>query len=574
MSRRDAETRRRKNRVLPTIKCFLLVLSATLRLCVTPLFAQDRCADPLIYTPVSQPQRIEWSKFPDFKLPFTIVYGGPRMGDVQGQPLRHGFSHISTMQDAEFGTVVQPKQRAIEWSGFAFGLNQPWETAETPWSNDLNAYRAKWDGFMRDASGNQRNAAGKFMLQTDILMVDLERIREIDAQILRLKTDPTTPVSYRTLPDAAFLLRYKKDMTALYAEGLRYVRERADLSNTRLSTYSDSPILNTFVNVVGNSWTDWSTNQARVNYLVKDTIAFARVGGPFYDRLDYVSPSAYYYYDYPSALAPDYLAYMLFQIEVNRAWTDKPVMPFVWMRFHDCCGNYPNFIRPEMAEATAIFPFFSGAKGLWLWDVPGFDTPSSALYRPKDVYTAYESFIHGLYRLSRFSDMFEGAYQLVIPKPARDLMDAREPVWRGVVKGQNILIAAQNPYATDAQKTTITVKHQNFQRDITLTGRQIYLCQFNLAAITALPDQPELTKLTLSPNPAQERVMVSFTAAKAGVCTILLTNLIGQPVHRQLVSAQMGMNQYEVGMESLLSGVYVVRVSNEQGMVQERLVSL
>ena len=541
-------------------------------LLVFPAIAQDRCADPLTYTPVSQHNRIEWSKFPDFKLPFTIVYGGPRMGDVQGQPLRHGFSHISTVQDVEFGSVVQPKQRAIEWSGFAFGLNQPWETAETPWNNDLNAYRAKWDGFMRDVSGNQRNATGKYVLQTDILMVDLERIRETDAQILRLKTDPTTPTAYRTLPDASFLLRYKKDMTALYAEGLRYVRERSDLSNTRLSTYSDSPILNTFVNVVGNSWSDWSTNPARVHYLLKDTTAFARVGGPFLERLDYVSPSAYYYNDYPSALAPDYLAYMLFQFEANRAWTDKPVMPFVWMRYHDCCGNYPGFIRPEMAEATAIFPFFSGAKGLWLWEVPGFDNAKSGNYRPNDVYTAYESFIHGLYRLSRFSDMFEGNYELVIPKPARDLMEAREPVWRGVVKGQNILIAAQNPYAGNDQLTTITVRHKNFSRNITLTGRQTYLCQFNLAAITALPDQPEFTGLTLSPNPARQRVTVSFSSANAGDCTIQLTNSLGQIMLTKTVRSSLGLNQQELNTRQLPAGLYLVKVANERGEVQERLL--
>lgn len=537
-----------------------------------PILAQDRCADPLPYPPVSQPQRIEWNKFPQFKLPFTIVYGGPRLGDVQGQPLRHGFSHISTVQDAEFGTVVQPRQRAIEWSGFAFGLNQPWETVESPWNNDLNAYRARWDQYLRDASGNQRNAAGQNVLQTDILMVDLERIHETDARILRLKTDPTTPPAYRSLPDDAFLLRYKKDITALYAEGLRYIRDRADLTNTRLSTYSDSPILNTYINVVGNSWADWSTNPARVHYLLKDTTSFARVGGPFYERLDYVSPSSYYYYDYPSALAPDYLAYTLFQIEANRAWTNKPVMPFVWMRYHDCCGSYPTFIRPEMAEATAIFPFFSGAKGLWLWDVPGFDNPRSTIYRPNDVFTAYESFIHGLYRLSRFSDMFEGTYELVIPKPARDLMESREPVWRGVVKGQNLLIAAQNPYATDNQQTTITVRYQTFSREITLTGRQTYLCQFNLAAVTALSDQPEFTDLRVSPNPAQGQVTISVQAARTADVQIELINSLGQLAYSGGGRVSRGYNRQLLHIEHLPAGMYVLRIRNEQGSTQTRLL--
>jgi hypothetical protein len=247
-------------------------------------------------------------------------------------------------------------------------------------------------------------------------------------------------------------------------------------------------------------------------------------------------------------------------------------MPFVWMRYHDCCGNYPNFIRPEMAEATAIFPFFSGAKGLWLWDVPGFDNPRSTIYRPNDVYAAYESFVHGLYRLSRFSDMFTGNYELVIPKPARDLMDAREPVWRGVVKEQNILITAQNPYAADGARTTITVRYQNFSREITLTGRQIYLCQFNLAAVTALTDQPVFTQLTVAPNPASRQVSVTFSAAQAGDVELQLTNLLGQVVYHKTVRASLGPNQQTVELGQLPTGLYLVRVQNEQGSVEERLL--
>ncbi|WP_246168942.1 T9SS type A sorting domain-containing protein [Rudanella paleaurantiibacter] len=535
-------------------------------------WGQDRCAHPLSYTPVSAPGRIDWDKFPTFKLPFTIVYGGPRLGDVQAKPLQHGFSHISTVQEAEFGSLVQPQQRAIEWSGFAFGLNQPWETAESPWNNDLNAYRTRWDRWLHDASGGVRNAAGQYLLPTDILMVDYERIHETDTRILRLKTDPTTPAAYRSLPDDQFLLRYKKDITALYAEGLRFIRERADLSRIRMSTYSDTPILNTFVNVVGNSWTDWSTNPNRVHYLLKDTTSFARVGGPFYERLDYVGPSGYYYYDYPSALAPDYLAYLLFQVEANRAWTNKPVMPFVWMRFHDCCGNYPRFIRPEMAEATAIFPFFSGAKGLWLWEVPGFDNPQSNIYRPNDVYAAYESFVHGLYRLSRFADMFEGDYQLVIPKPARDLMDAREPVWRGVVKGQNLLIAAHNPYAADGATTTVSVRYGNFSRDIVLTGRQVYLCQFNLAAVTALPDAPAFSELSVSPNPTTDWTTVTFSAAKAGEVQLQVVNLLGQVVAEKAVRARTGVNKHLLKLNQLPIGIYIVQVSNGQGRAETRLI--
>ncbi|HEX9955861.1 MAG TPA: T9SS C-terminal target domain-containing protein, partial [Fibrella sp.] len=323
-----------------------------------PGLAQLRCAERLPFTPVTQPNRIEWNKFPAFSLPeaFTIIYGGPRLtGDLNG-PSTHGFNRLVQPLPGE-GTARQ--QRALEYSGFAYGLNQPWETLESPWGNNLDLYRAKWDGWLREASGGQTNGAGQYILPADVLMVDIERQLDTDAAILRLKQNGATPAQYRALSDADFIRTYKTDMAALYAYSLRYLRQRADLSQTRLSTYSDVPIRNTYLNVVANSWADWTTNTTRLSYLTKESTGTS-LGGEFYEQLDFLAPSVYYYYNYepnrPSPLAGDYLAYIVFQIEANRAWSAKPVIPFVWMRFHNCCGNYPGFIQPQMAEASAIFP--------------------------------------------------------------------------------------------------------------------------------------------------------------------------------------------------------------------------
>ncbi|WP_332367816.1 hypothetical protein [Spirosoma telluris] len=48
-----------------------------------PLAKAQECADRLIFTPVSQPNLIEWGKFPDFTLPFPVIYGGPRFMDAR-----------------------------------------------------------------------------------------------------------------------------------------------------------------------------------------------------------------------------------------------------------------------------------------------------------------------------------------------------------------------------------------------------------------------------------------------------------------------------------------------------------
>lgn len=511
--------------------------------------AAQQCAERLTFTPVIGPNQIEWSKFPDFTLPFPVIYGGPRFTDTQASPLRHGFSQLVNVQGNELGSLVQAKQRAFVYYGFATGLNQPWETIESPWANDLNAYYAKWNDFLVSTSNGQKNAAGQYILPISRLALDIERIQETDARILRLKQDARVPETYRNLSDADFVKAYQNDMRNLYAEGARYIRQHADLTNVSLTSYADTPVLNTYLNIPTFGWTDWKTNLDRVNYLVKNQNG-SGVGGPYYEQLDVLSPSAYYFYDYPNLLAEDYLPYLLFQVEVNRAWSNKPVVPWVWMRYHDSSNTPLQFIQPFMAEATAIFPFFSGAAGLWLWE-----NPTLGLDR-NDNYAAYEHFTHGLYRLSRFADMFQGAYELVIDIPARDLLDGQLPVWRGVVKGNNILIAAHNSYAADGQKTSVTVRYKSWQQTIELTGREVYLCRFDMGMVTAT--EPTLPTVTIGPNPAQTVVTVTFEQIPPASTELDLLNTWGQTVVKKLATSK----TETVNVATLPAGLYILRIQN------------
>lgn len=525
--------------------CFLLGI-------IRPGNAQIRCADPLTFTAGIPIGKVGWDKFPDFKLPFPVVYGAPRLGDSLASPLRHGFSHIVNVTHNELFNTVQPNQRALIWYGFATILNQPWGNIESPWGNDTTKYKAAWEQFMRDYSGGKTKPDGRLDMNTGIITVDIERVQETDNRILRLKADTTVPKVYRDLPDAEFIRTYKKDMTTLYAKGLEFIRQKADLTDIPLTTYSDVPIRNTWFNVTGNTWNDWRTNSEWVSYLVKDPKT-NKVGGPFYEQLDVLAPSTYYYYDYPSPLASDYLAYMLFQIEANRAWSNKPIIPYVWMRYHDCCGSFPKFIQPFMAEATAIFPFFSGANGLWFWD---------ANTSPTDNYAAYEYFVHGLYRLSKFADVFTGDYKLVIPKSARDHMEDRTPIWRGAVKNNKILIAAQNPYATDNQTTRIPVEYGSWQHTITLKGREVYLCQFDLKVVTGNREELPIENLKVFPNPATDQVNFRFDRSSVRPVRISFTDVLGRQVLRQEIAPGTAFVHETLSTQRLSPGLYTVIITD------------
>ena len=511
--------------------------------------AQNSCqSSSFQLVPTTKNRTIEWQKFPEFSLPFSIVYGGPRFGDGQKQPLKHGFSHLATSDgnDAD----LSPNQRAMVWYGVGYpSANQPWETIKSPWGNNIELYKNKWRNDLAGFSNAFSSSAGTGKVDINLFVPDIELQIKSNDSILVLKNHPTTPSVYKNLDNQSFIAQYKKDIQALYAQVFAETKNNST-KNTKIGGYSDAPILNTYINITGNSWQKWTSDASLLNYVNYD-FSKNTLGGQAFNNQDFFSPSAYYYYDYPSPLAPDYLAYMLFQIEVNRAWTSKPIIPFVWLRFSYTTQFVKKFIRPFMAEATAIFPFFSGANGLWLWDDPG-------TFKTDENYFVYEYFINGLYRLSQYKDMFSGNYELVIPTPAREYVDTHKPIWRAVAKGKDLLVAAHNPYAKDENEiVTIEVAFKDYRQNVTLKGYEVFLCKFDM---TLLENEPIISNFEVFPNPAEEQISIKAFSLKLQETMLEVFDINGKKVLQEKTILLQGENYKSLNISALSNGVYFIRL--------------
>lgn len=520
-------------------------------------FTQN-CTLPFSLTPVKENNRIEWDKFPAFELPVKVIYGGPRFNDQNSRPLKHGFSHLSTFSGPE-GNSLPPQNRAFLWYGVATPVDQPWGIREisSPWGNDMAVYRAHWDYLAGAFAELFQDSRGSGVPRADIICLDVERMKVTDREIVLLKSDPRIPETYRNLTDAAFLNTYKKDIRDLYATALQHLKNKNLPSYTKISNYSDTPVRGTWLNISSNSWTDWTTNKARTHYLMHDDQG--NIGGNVYNQLDVLTPSPYYYYAFDNPLGKDYLSYLLFQIEVNKAWSNKPVIPFVWLRYHDAYNAVSTWIEPFMAEATAIFPFFSGAAGLWLWDNPGVEQENKN-------FATYEHFIYGLYRLSHFRHFLEGNNELVIPHPARDLMEQEKTIWRGIVKNREILIAAHNPFAADNEVTPVFLQHGNWTRTIQLKGKEVHLCSYSLDdTVTANPEP--MAEVNFGPNPSAGILNLYVNQGQQLPEKITLINMLGIPVFEQTINFAANTAAFDVS--HLPTGVYVIRLEKD-GQTQNK----
>lgn len=511
------------------------------------VFGQDRCEPLLTITPTTNSNSINWLQIPEFTLPFEICYGGPVSTDQQvGEILNRGFTHIGTP-----GNDVPNTKRGLIYYGVAYGgESQPWQRLRSPWGNDEQLYQNKWE-FEHRGFSNTTDANGNPVIGVDWFVFDIERQIKSNDSILLLKGLPSIPAEVNALNNNDFIQAYKQELQELYFKPTKVFSDRGLLSS-KVSSYADTPVLNTFADIQVRSWEAWKTDKSVLNPNVLN-FAENRVGGNFYNSMNILMPSAYYYFDYPSPFAPEYLSYLLFQIEVNKAWSDKPIYPYVWLRYSANPALRYKLIRPWMAEATAIFPFFSGASGLWLWEDP-------TTFSLDSGNSAYEYFTKGLYRLSQYKDFFEGEHELVIETSAHELNRQRSAVWRGVVKGNDILVAAHNPFAKDEnEETVVAVKYGNWSRLITLKGYEISLCAYDMSVLNTEAGINDFA-VTVFPNPADSEVKVRFSSIVPQMGTLTFFDAAGKQLFEKDITAKVGKNEEVLLLPNATNNVMFLRL--------------
>jgi hypothetical protein len=397
-------------------------------------------------------------------LPFILIYGGVQVRNVDHLLTKGGFSHIMLGSSyGEYRKMIAPQNRVILWTGIAQGDKDcPWAIDKSPWGNNLVDFEPRW---ARRLSGFAKNYGETSVAPAaDFIVLDIESERQ-GKGVDRLRTEGKVSAELKSLNPSQFAAAYERGMRELSASAVHFLKARTGPATTKYSSYGDVPIPRNWYGIPKSSWADWQTDPALGNFMGMEGPG---INNPFAAELNVNTPSAYCFF--PTG---QNLAYMLFQVEANKARSKKDLVLFVTPRFVGK-KTYGNPISSQLAEATAIFPFFSGADGLWLWE-----TSKDRLKKTEtEVLPSYRGFFRGLERLSKYKDFFIGDYQLHIPETAHALFSSKKPVWRAVIKGGKILVVAQNPYAKEGEETVLSLEYGSWKKEVTLKGKEILLQHF------------------------------------------------------------------------------------------------
>lgn len=182
--------------------------------------------------------------------------------------------------------------------------------------------------------------------------------------------------------------------------------------------------------------------------------------------VDFYVASIYAFYD-----NPDTVFYFAANVENNylmtRSLGDKPVYAYTWLRFHDsniqlADQEIPNYL----AEAMAITPFFSGARGvvLWGWE-PQAVNPEVTPYRNLPL------FMRSLGRVAAVSDKL-GKGRVRIDTSAQTLWNSRHPLIRVVViEPGECLVMGVNPWQDETSNSSASASCGGKAHKVPLRGK-------------------------------------------------------------------------------------------------------
>lgn len=401
--------------------------------------------------------------------PKTLIYDAAKLPITYKEYNQLGFKYIST-SSLDKPSLVPNKYKYIIWTGVASNdAKAKWSTEKSPFVSDIDQYTKRWDNRLKYYKRSFYNQNDKDEFGVMVLDIESKKSNE------ELNKEPPYRTQVIRNKERA-ITDYKIEMEKLYRFPLEFAKSNHNYYKT-WSSYSDVPVERNWWGIPSKTWEEWTTDPSHLNYITHTIINNKAIETEFSKNLDFYTVSTYFFYNpkyYDLNTSNQYLAYLLFQLEANQAWSDKPIFLYFTFKYQASKGRN-TLISKEMVRNSVIFAFISGADGIVLYD-----DSRKANEDPK-YHSLIETFVSSISELNRFRDYFVDK-NVIFYKPdnARDLFVDNRTVIRGIEKNRKLLIAATNPFARAGEITRIPIYYKGKYISIELVGNETFLKEFPL----------------------------------------------------------------------------------------------
>lgn len=396
--------------------------------------------------------------------PKVLVYDAPQLPISFREYIQLGFDYVSVYSLPNPKSIPN-RYKYILWTGVASNDgNGKWATERSPFVDDIQQYPKRWNNRLNYYKEKYYNYSDNSRFGMMVLDIEARKsIKELE------KNPPYRRDLVQSKSEA--IDDYKTAMERLYRAPLEFAK-----SNHRYyenwSSYDDIPIVRTWWNIPNMTWKQWISDSSNLNYITNKTIRGKTYETDFAKHLDFYSIGIYYFYSskYASSnIANQYLAYLLFHLEANQEWTNKPIYIYHYFKFQGET-EYGTLIDDTMVRNSVIFAFMSGADGMVLYDDSRKPTTDARYHQLIKI------FIESVSSLDKYRSYFtDNNVVFFRPDNARDLFVKRKSVIRGIEKNGKLLLAATNPFADNNEITNIPIYYKGEYINIQLNGKETFL---------------------------------------------------------------------------------------------------
>lgn len=401
--------------------------------------------------------------------PKTVIYDASQLPIMMKDYLELGFSYVSVY------SLINPKiesnsAKYVLWTGVASDYpDSNWAKLGIPYDNNMNIYRDMWDYTLNLYNKRYYNYSDSSKYGIIILDIEMKKSNESLGQ---------NPPFYKGMAQSSeqSIHNYKSAMRSLYNIPIQFAKKKHN-NYVQWSSYEDVPVELNWWGIRHRTWEDWTTNPKHLNYITHQNIKGQIIETEFSKNLDFYSVCTYYNYNpvfSNKVWASQYLAYMLFQLEANIAWSKKPIYLYHTFRYQGE-KERNTLISKDMVRNSVIFSFISGADGMILYD--DFRESTQNIHYHELVRT----FIETITELNKYRSYFIDKNVIYFrPENPRDLFVYNKPVIRGIEKDGKLLLAITNTFAKSNEKTNISISYKGKHITVELKGIETYLGEFAL----------------------------------------------------------------------------------------------
>lgn len=373
------------------------------------------------------------------------------------------------------------------------------------------------------------------------------------------------PSSFQFLPFQDFKKEWFKAKIAEYYAPFDAYHRISQPNKALIGNYSTNMVNPCLLDDTSVTWAQVISNPDFINYMFRDTATFTTLGNHLYNAMDYIGYNSYTgggnYTDWTYG-SGTWLQSLLFDIEFTKAWDpNKTLINWYWMKtdyYNQASQNYWAFKSPEYCEAHPIFALIAGSDGFMIWDGENGNTNQHH----------YEYLIKGMHRMSHFNHFLEdssairvmGMDPIQIGKLDNDSLTAINlGVWRGIVSGDSILVAAMNPYAPNSTYTTdVVVNYSGWSDTITLVGREVFLgsARWN-ANTTQIKKVDNDLDFNIFPNPATDELNIKIQNEKGNNKLVIeIYSATGEKISQTIFQQQ------SINVSALAKGFYMIKLKS------------